>query len=384
MRWTTLLSLVIAVSAVSGCARGLYGPSLETPAKPAPRKIDELTLGERRALLDRAEIWRPVDTAKLDLLAGPRVADGFTLDATVPCTFAYPDEPLSGATPKFDCELAPKDVVKVKYGLKNGEVFAEVAASRLFWALGFLADRMYPVKVTCLNCPPDPHRASTVDWSLGRPSNLATRLFDPAAIERQFDGEEIEVPKFKGWSWHELDEVADNLDGASRAQIDGLKLLAAFIQHVDSKPENQAIVCADADLGRDGEGNATCTNPRLMVKDLGSSFAAASRVRFSKMNLASWRSVNIWRDERACRAELTSSIVGTLSHPSISEPGRKFLADRLSLLSDEQIRDLFTAARVERREDRIDGHVVTVDDWVKVFKHKREQVVNHRCDAVRQ
>jgi hypothetical protein len=307
------------------------------------------------------------------------VADGFKVDATVSCAFAYPDEPLSGATPKFDCELAPKDVVKVKYGLKNGEVFAEVAASRLFWALGFLADRMYPVKVICLNCPPDPYRASTVDWSLGRPSNLATRLFDPAAIERQFDGEEIEVPKFKGWSWQELDAVADNEDGASRAHVDGLKLLAAFIQHVDSKPENQAIVCADADLGRDREGNATCANPRLMVKDLGSSFAAASKVWFTKMNLASWRSVDIWRDERACRAELTSSIVGTLSHPRISEPGRKFLADRLSLLSDEQIRDLFTAARVERREDRIDGHAVTVDDWVEVFKDKRDQIVNHRC-----
>jgi hypothetical protein len=381
MPWAKLLSLVIAVSAVCGCAPGLYGPSVDTPARPAPRQIDELTVTERRSLLDRAEIWRPVDTAKLDLLVGPRVADGFKLDAPVTCTFAYPDKPLSGASPKFDCELAPKDIVKVKYGLKNGEVFAEVAATRLFWALGFLADRMYPVKVTCLNCPPDPHRASTVDWSLGRPSNLATRLFDPAAIERQFDGEEIEVPKFKGWSWHELDAVADNEDGASRAHVDGLKLLAAFIQHVDSKPENQSIVCANVDLARDRDGNATCANPRLMVKDLGSSFAAASKVRFSKMNLASWRSVDIWRDERACRAELTSSIIGTLSHPRISEPGRKFLADRLSLLSDEQIRDLFTAARVERREDRIDGRVVTIDDWVRVFKNKRDQVVNHRCDA---
>ncbi len=163
--------------------------------------------------------------------------------------------------------------------------------------------------------------------------------------------------------------------------MDALKLLAAFIQHVDSKAENQAMVCADEDVGRDREGNATCARPWLMVKDLGSAFAAASRVRFVKMNLASWRSVNVWRNERSCRAELTSSIVGTLAHPRISEPGREFLADRLSLLSDEQIRDLFRAARVERRKDRVDGRVVTVDDWLEVFKAKREQIVNHRCET---
>ena len=379
MRWTKLIALVIAVSA-GGCARGLYGPSVDTPVKPAPRKIDELTVEERLTMLDRAHVWRQIDTAKLDLLAGPRAADGFEFDTTVACSFAYPEEPLSGATPKFECELSPKDVVKVKFGEKNGEVYAEVASSRLFWALGFIADRMYPVKVTCLNCPPDPHRASTVDWSIGRPSNLATRVFDPAAIERKFDGKEIEVPKFKGWSWRELDEVADNGEGASRAHVDALKLLAAFIQHVDSKADNQAIMCADDDVGRDREGNATCARPLLMVKDLGSSFAAASKLRFAKMNLASWRSVDVWRNAPECRAQLTSSIIGTLANPSISEAGRKFLADRLSLLSDDQIRDLFTAARVERRQEKIDGRVVTVDDWVEVFKAKREQIVNRRCD----
>jgi hypothetical protein len=380
MRWITLLSLVVSLSAATGCARGLYGPSVDTPVKPAPRKIDELSLSERLSMLDRAEIWRPVDTGKLDLLNGPRADDGFAFDAAVPCTYAYPDKPLSGATPKFECQLESKDVVKVKFGPDNGEVFAEVAASRLFWALGFLADRMYPVRVTCLYCPKDPFRASTIDWSLGRPGNLATHVYDPAAIERPFDGKEIEVPKFKGWSWRELDEVADNEDGATRAHVDALKLLAAFIQHVDSKPDNQAIVCADDDLGRDREGNATCARPQLMVKDLGSSFAAASKVRFTKMNLASWRSVEVWRDRRSCRAALTSSIVGTLTHPQISEPGRKFLADRLSRLSDEQLRDLFSAARVERRKEQIEGRAVTVDDWVEVFKAKRDQIVSHRCE----
>jgi hypothetical protein len=29
----------------------------------------------------------------------------------------------------------------------------------------------------------------------------------------------------------------------------------------------------------------------------------------------------------------------------------------------------------------MDGHAVTVDDWVEVFRAKRDQIVNHRCEA---
>ena len=380
-RLAQLVSVVTTLCAVVGCAAGAYGPSIDTPMPPAPREIDELAVTDRRALLDRAQVFRPIDTKSLDLIAGPRGKGAFAFDSPITCTFAYPKEPLSGVTPKFECEVAKGDVVKVKYGQDNGEVYAEVAASRLFWALGFLADRMYPVRVTCTDCPENPHRVSTSEWHLGKPGNVSTRVFDPATIERKFEGEEIEVPKFEGWSWKELEPLADNGVGAPRAHIDALKLLAALIQHVDSKAENQALMCADAHITKDAEGNESCSRPYLMVKDLGSSFAAASRLTFPKMKLESWRQVDVWKDERSCQANLTSSIVGTLEHPRISEVGRKFLADRLSLLSDKQLHDLFTAARVERRKDKVDGRQVTVADWVRVFKAKRDQIVNHRCQT---
>jgi hypothetical protein len=54
--------------------------------------------------------------------------------------------------------------------------------------------------------------------------------------------------------------------------------------------------------------------------------------------------------------------------------GRKFLASRLLLLGDQQIRDLFRAARAERRGG-------TVDEWVRVFKWKRDEIVKARCPA---
>jgi len=370
------IPLAVVLTTVLGCAKGAHGPSLDTPVTAAPRPLDRLTVGERRAILERAQVWRPIDTANLNLLTGPAVKDALPFDGNVTCDYKYPDKPVNGVTPKFDCELAPGDVVKVKYGENNGEVFAEVAGSRLLWALGFSADRMYPVKVTCRNCPPDPFKESGAEWKLGKSGNVSTKVFDPAAIERKFEGEAIEVPGYEGWGWAELDAIAT---GERRAHIDALKLLAVFIQHVDSKPEQQALVCLEGGVRRDGEGNAQCVSPVLFVKDVGSSFGAAKIMNYDKMKLESWSSVDIWKDAKTCRGDLTKSLVGTLEHPVISEAGRKFLADRLSLLSDKQLLDLFTAARVERRGDKINGRPATAPDWVRVFKEKRARIVNHRC-----
>ena len=65
----------------------------------------------------------------------------------------YVEKKMTGHSPKFTCVIAPDDEVKLKFGRDNGEVYGEVAATRLLWALGFGADTMYPVKVLCRKCP---------------------------------------------------------------------------------------------------------------------------------------------------------------------------------------------------------------------------------------
>ena len=376
--------ILVMVGSVSGCAKGRFGPSASTPVNPTPREIDELTVGERRTILSRAQVWRDIDTARLNLLTGPQAPDAIPFDAQVTCQYAYPDKPLTGVTPKFECMVKPGDKVKVKYGDDNGEVFAEVASSRLFWALGFAADRMYPVKVICKGCPADPFKESKEEWHLGKSPNVTDKVIELATIERDFPGEKVEVPGYEGWAWPELDLVDPEAGGAPRAHVDALKLLAVFIQHVDNKPQQQAIICANGSISRDRSGNANCEAPILMVKDLGSSFGAAKRFSFPKMKLDSWREVPIWRDAARCEGDLTRSLVGSLEHPVISEAGRRFLATRLMLLSDRQIRDLFVAARVERRGDTTKdengtSRPVSVEDWVGAFKAKRAQITTHKC-----
>ena len=123
-----------------------------------------------------------------------------------------------------------------------------------------------------------------------------------------------------------------------------------------------------------------------MIKDLGGSFGKATLLNTSKMKLSDWDSTVIWKDSKQCIAGMPRSFTGSLEDPLISEAGRRFLAQRLMLLSDRQIRDLFTVSQVVKRGEEItpaDGikRPVTVDDWVRVFKRKRSEIAAARCPA---
>lgn len=392
------LRLVAATAALgallSGCASGRYGPPPDTDAPKGPHTLKKLSVAERREVMERANVWRPIDTSSLDLIKGPILPASQRIPAHVTCTFVFPEKPLGGTTPKFECELPPApgqrakpkhDIVKVKYGEKNGEVYAEVAASRLLWALGFQADVMYPARVTCRNCPDDPFAASSTDWQRGSPGDGSTREFDPAVVERE-SGSKVEVPGYEGWAFPELDTLTASGGGATRAQIDALKLLAVFIQHSDSKPGQQEIVCQEGRKRKDAEGNETCAEAWLVIKDLGGSFGKATKLNTSKMKLADWDGAAIWKDAKQCIGDMPRSFTGSLEDPVIGEAGRRFLAQRLAQLSEKQIRDLFTVSQVEKRGEEITGadgrkRPVTVDDWVRTFKKKRAEVAAARCAA---
>jgi hypothetical protein len=221
-RLSTCTAAALVAATLAGCAH--------VGAKPKDLVV---TPEVRRAAIQRAQVWAPTDVASMDLRAGPEGPGAFPPDGTIECK--YLDKRMSGATPKFACVIPPNDELKVKYGKDNGEVYAEVAAARLLWALGFGAERMYPVQVVCTGCPA---------------SILPDTKF--SSVQRKLPGTDLETAEIAGWAWPELDLVDPAAGGATRAQRDALKLLAALIQHTDSKPEQQRLVClpkhADAEV----------------------------------------------------------------------------------------------------------------------------------------
>jgi hypothetical protein len=307
----------------------------------------------------------------MDIRRGPQEPGAVPFAATVTCD--YVPKELSGASPKFACKAAGDDELKVKFGGNNAEVYAEVAATRLLWALGFGADRMYPVRVICRGCP-------SVLPGIARENHES--IFDPATIERKMPGHELTPDS--SWAWTELDAVREEQGGAPKAHRDALKLLAVLLQHTDTKPQQQRIVCLEPDKPA-AEQPYACARPFMMINDLGLTFGQANLFNVNKrgMHLVQWSATPIWKQgATGCVGNLPKSATGTLRDPIISEEGRAFLASLLTQLSDDQIHGLFEVSRVTLRlrdPGKSKSGFATVEEWTEAFKRKRQEIVEHRC-----
>jgi hypothetical protein len=324
----------------------------------------------REDALMRARVWIqpsvPIERIRFDENPeGP-----FRPTDAVTCTFV--PERLGGTTPKFDCRLADGGVVRVKYGRDNPETYGEIAATRLMSALGFPTDHMYVVRsLDCVGCPGDPAAAfACLDNGGARDACLGSRQrtthFDHVIIERPRRGHRIKGLKIEGWKWRELSKIAPARGGASRAEIDALRLLAIFLGHWDNKPENQRLVCLD-----EGEAGARCASPLAMVHDLGGTFGPF------KVELRGWAAAPVWADAATCTVSMRTLPYGGSSFDDvvISEEGRAFLSARLARISVDQIRQLFDGARFTQAPHD-DPAAAAVDNWVNAFVAKRRAIVD--------
>lgn len=292
--------------------------------------------------------------------ANPPGGASLVPDRDLPCRFDVAI--VGGLTPKFPCTTTAGEHVKVRYGAANAEIPAELAASRLLAAIGFPTDPVYSVRsVECEGCPQMPFLSLRCFRTLYSErvcmpfrDPAARRRFAPVLVERRFNGRPIQSAGTAGWSWYELDTI-DPSQGASRAEVDALRLVAVLLAHWDNKSENQRLVCPAGADGPDG----SCLRPLAMIADLGGSFGPL------KMNLGRWVSVPIWADTRACVVSLDSLPYagGTFPRHRITEAGRRFAADLLSPLSSRQLTDLFAGAGFDN-----------VPSWVGAFQDKLAQI----------
>ena len=89
--------------------------------------------------------------------------------------------------------------------------------------------------------------------------------------------------------------------------------------------------------GLPAQKDGTCGHPFMMINDLGKTFGTATISNGDKksaVNFQEWSKTPIWKDDRACVAQLSKSFTGSLEHPKISEGGRKFLSELLAQLTD--------------------------------------------------
>jgi hypothetical protein len=364
---------VFAVFA-SACVTGDPGAATLPPGDYKPRKEEEeLPLPSDRAAalrndaFARTRVWRspapPV--AEVDFRANPPGEDSFPPQAELVCKFLL--RRSRGRTPKFYCVLPGGEVVKVKYGRRNPEAFAEVAAARLLSALGFGADRMYRVaRVRCFGCPPYPQpHFPWLDGFFSDPGRYVD--IAPASVERPFPGKRIAAPGADGWAFNELERIDAAQGGAPRAEIDALRLMAVFLADWDNKSANQRLICLPG--GEDPAGG--CRAPFAFFQDVGATFGPPA------IDLDAWRKVPVWADRATCRVSMKSLPYqgATFVDGDLTEGGRKLLASELTQLRDAQIRDLFAGADFAHYSRGSDENR-DLDGWVRAFKAKVAEIAD--------
>jgi hypothetical protein len=364
---------------------------------------------DRLNAMHNATLFSPRAVGEAAILEGPPQSKKlFQLhfDDKVICDFDAPGSQMGGKTPKFSCKITrvesadgtaqtltpdmEEEPVKVKYGADDNEVYAEIVATRLMWALGYPADAWFPVRVECHNCP-----ENVISGSGSRD----TRTFDPATIVRKFSGHKMyeNGKEEQGWSWKELDTA----NARPTYERDGLKLLGAFMKHSDNKPPQQRLACKKVHVDQSTSPfTTTCDDPVMLVQDVGATFGGGGWFTSNgsaKMNLEVWSGKPLWKhagsdgSPQRCQATLTKSLTAHdgLSDPIISEEGRRFDAGLMCQLSDQQIEALFRASRAAQMPQyhNHDGsfkpgvdEATVIRTWAEAFKQKREELAKARCE----
>lgn len=343
---------------------------------------------EARELAERtAKVWQEPDLDYDPILGfnrekGPRRGappiDSTGLAVPLNCVANKDPHKGSGTTPKFHCsvpDVLNEDGTPIRYKVKphfkgqardkrNGEIYGEFLSSRFSKALGFFADDEWVADVTCPDC-----EKSLTSGFQGAPF----APFQPAAG--------IELPLGKGIDANCNDKdsapIAQTLNkllqsGGPRAQIDAFKLWLAFIDHGDTKSDNQKFSCLK--WRKNADNSLTCEPGQSVyyVSDMGSTFGY-SRSSEKKATLERWRGQDPIRVNGG-RCTTTARSVGD---DRVSETGRELLAKELQRLLDAESRDgvitrIFRASRNQERDQPPEA-------WTSEFVRKARTIIDARC-----
>jgi hypothetical protein len=334
-----------------------------------------------------AKVWQAPDPGYDPVLGynpsqgvrpGALPVDSAGLALPLKCVANKDPSPGSGTTPKFYCSVpgvVDDNGELIRYKVKthfkgsepnkrNGEVYGEFLTSRFSKALGFFADDEWVTDVNCPDCKKSLTRgfqgalfspfqpAAGVELSLGHGIDVNCDRKDTAAL----------APTLK-----ELEK-----NGTPRAEIDAFKLWLAFIDHGDTKADNQKFACLDSKKNDDGSRVCKPGQAVYYVSDMGSTFGYSSASE-KKARLELWRK----KDPITVKDGKCYTTAKDVGDSQISEEGRQLLANELQRLLDAErssglITRVFRASRNQERD-------APPEAWTAEFIRKANMIINAHC-----
>lgn len=365
----------------------LFILSVAIPAA-AQEKGASCFTAEARAEAERsAKVWQEPDPGYDPVLgfnpakgarAGALPVDSNGLAMPVKCVANRDPSKGAGTTPKFHCSVpgvVDEDGELIRYKVKphfkgqskdkrNGEIYGEFLSSRFSKALGFFADDEWVADVTC----PDCEKSLTSGFQ-----GASFTPFQPAAGIELALGKGIDVK----CNNKDAGAIADSLGklvqgGVPRAEIDAFKLWLAFIDHGDTKTDNQKFTCLDSKKNADGTRTCKPGQAAFYVSDMGSTFGYSSSSE-KKARLDGWKG----KDPIKVSGGRCTTTAKSVGDANVSEAGRQLLATGLQRLLDAEksngtITMVFRASRNQERDQAPEA-------WAAEFERKAKTIIDARC-----
>jgi hypothetical protein len=276
-------------------------------------------------------LWTdPGDVSRRNLRYGP---GGAELEPQPPFTFV--EEDTGGTSPKFRAKDARGTVWQVKLGIESQ---VETVVTRLLWAVGYFADEAYFLHEVPVAGLTTLMRGN--EWL--KPGGVLMH----ARFEPRREGTE----KLDTWEWE------DNPFVGTR-ELDGLKVMMMLLNNWDARDANNAIVQVARPDGS--------TEIRYLVSDLGAALGkAGGKGTHSKNDVADFAESKFVAGVEQGIVKFHYSVrpkglgmfaiiyppyVGRIRDIEETMEGIKveharWIGSLLSQLTDEQLRDAFTAA----------------------------------------
>jgi hypothetical protein len=279
----------------------------------------------------KAVIWHPtIDVNQLNLFYGAgSKEDGRRPDAK----YKFKKEDMNGTSPKFDVE----DDHGIKWRVKLGqEPRAETAATRLLFAAGYFVDEDYYVDELHVEGLPRLKRGQSYVTDDG--------LVHGARLERRMK----EVKKLGNWDWFKNPFVGTK-------EFNGLRVMMALVNNWDLKTINNSIYEVNdeaeylvSDVGATfGKTGNPLHRSKSVLKDFeDSKFIDKETTDFVDFVMHSrpplLAAINIPNYEKRTHMQDVTK--------HIPRADAKWLGQKLSQLTEEQIRDCFRAGGYTQEE----------------------------------
>jgi hypothetical protein len=291
----------------------------------------------------RAVIWHPtIDVNQLNLFYGV----GGQEDAPSPdAKYKFKKEDMNGTSPKFDVE----DDKGIKWRVKLGqEPRAETAATRLLFAAGYFVDEDYYIDELHVEGLPPLKRGQSFVTPDG--------VVHGARLERKMK----EIKKLGTWDWFKNPFVGTK-------EFNGLRIMMSLVNNWDLKTINNSIYEVNdeaeylvSDVGATfGKTGDPLHRSKSVLKDYADS-RFIDKVSGDFVDFVMHSRPPLLAAINIPNYEKRTHMQDVTKH--IPRADAKWLGERLSQLTEQQIRDCFRAGGYTQEE--IDGYSAVIQNRI--------------------